>query len=325
MYEFENSGKNVEKTIEDGLNKLGLSKGTVDVKVLETGGFFKKARVLFFIPDEVYDSSEEVQKQVKLYNLEKRAVQESQQQAQEKELAKKLRNATKNEKKDKNEKITEEEKSEKAAILSTTTEKKNEKKTENLKEDKEEINGTLETGNLIKSQVESEAEIIDDAEQGNEEQISQSGQFKVCTDFLKGFLKIAKIDANVAGRENPQEIFIDVEGRNLHNLIGFKGQGLNALQLILSALCSKSRSHKKVRLDIDGYRRKRKVSLEGLANRMAKRVLETQEKVYLQPMSAYERRVVHNIIQKYPELESHSAGEEPHRILTIDKKKEEDK
>ena len=314
MYEFENSGKNVEKTIEDGLNKLGLSKGTVDVKVLETGGFFKKAKVLFLIPDEVYDSSEQVQKTVKLYNLEKRAIQESEQQAQEKESAKKLRSVKKEE-------LSEKEDSE-IAILSTVTEKKGEKAEKSGEDNIKETNKPL-ADNLMKNQEESEAS-DNNAEQENiQSEISQSGQLKGYTEFLKGFLRTVKSNANVEVRENPQEIFIDIEGGNLQNLIGFKGQGLNALQIILSALCSKSRIHKKVRLDIGGYRRKRKVSLEDLANRMAKRVLETQEKVYLQPMSAYERRIVHNIIQNYPELESHSAGEEPHRILTIEKKKEE--
>ena len=70
---------------------------------------------------------------------------------------------------------------------------------------------------------------------------------------------------------------------------------------------------------------KRKESLEALANRIAKKVIKTSHPTKLEPMTAYERRIIHTVIQNYPELTSFSTGEEPHRFLTVCLKDKEDK
>ncbi|MDD3397936.1 MAG: hypothetical protein PHR96_05315, partial [Clostridia bacterium] len=154
------------------------------------------------------------------------------------------------------------------------------------------------------------------------EQGIKSKQFEECEAFLQGLINIAKIEGFVKGNETESEIFLEIKGKYLSKLVGIKGQGLNAIQVILSVISSKySRNSKKVRFDIDGYKNKRKLSLENMAKNMALKVLDTKEKVNLQPMPAYERRIVHSIIQEYPKLTSISTGEEPYRVLTIDLKK----
>ena len=62
--------------------------------------------------------------------------------------------------------------------------------------------------------------------------------------------------------------------------------------------------------------------MEALAERIAKKVIKTKHQVKLEPMTAYERRIIHTVIQNYPELESYSTGEEPNRFLSVKIKEE---
>lgn len=82
MFKYECSGKNVEKAIEEGLTKLNLKKDNVDIKILDTGGFFKKARVKLIVPDELCESSEEIKRVITLSNLEKKTEAENQKQSE---------------------------------------------------------------------------------------------------------------------------------------------------------------------------------------------------------------------------------------------------
>ena len=118
--------------------------------------------------------------------------------------------------------------------------------------------------------------------------------------------------------ENESEIFYEIQGEKVSSLIGFRGDCLNSIQYLISLINSKNNRHsKKVRLDIDGFKDKRKASLEALAERIAKKVLKTRHSSKLEPMTAYERRIIHTVIQNYEELTSYSTGEEPNRYLTI--------
>lgn len=301
MFEYECSGKNVEKAISEGLSKLKLERDNVDIKILDTGGFFKKAKVILKIPKEIYNNSEEIKKLITLNNIEKKA-----------------ENAPR---------IEEVKEKESLNQVITTLSKNN--KTENIKP--ENIKTEIKQETEVKS-----AKVINDRNNtatqqeispqtnktntGNQIE-SNENQLEECKKFLEDLCNISKFKGTVKGSETEEEVFLNLEGENLSKLVGYKGQCLSAIQLILSAICSKYKNRKKIILDVDGYKEKRKFSLEGLANRMAKKVLETKEKVFLQPMTAYERRIIHSIIQEYPELKSSSSGQEPYRILTIDIKK----
>ena len=289
MFEFEFSGKNVQKAIEEGLNKLKLEKDNVDIKILDTGGFFKKARVKLIISEEIYNNSEESKKLFTLTNIEK--------------------NVSNDEVKEKN-KLEKESKPERESKFEKGNKPEKENKLE--KENK-----------IINSQQKDKKDfqkdnLISDTKTSSE----KSQQFGECEKFLQGLLKISKIDGYVNGSENETEINFEIKGKNLSRLVGIKGQGLNAIQYLLSTISSKYfKNSKRVYFDIDGYKNKKKLSLENFANKMALKVMETNEKICLKPMTAYERRIVHTIIQGYPKLISISTGEEPYRVLTIDMKK----
>ena len=101
-------------------------------------------------------------------------------------------------------------------------------------------------------------------------------------------------------------------------LIGYRGETLYALQNILSAVASKGIKGKiRVILDIEGYKAKREKTLEDLAEKVAKTVIKTRKTVKLEPMQAYERKIIHSKLQRNTKVETVSVGEEPHRRIVI--------
>lgn len=127
-----------------------------------------------------------------------------------------------------------------------------------------------------------------------------------------------KINYKVEIKNNTIEVQID--GENLGYLIGYRGETLNSLQVILTSIANKNyNTRAKVLLDIQGYREKRKVVLEELAIKISKTVLKTGKSITLEPMSAYERKIIHNKLQENDKISTHSIGEEPHRRVVISK------
>ena len=113
-------------------------------------------------------------------------------------------------------------------------------------------------------------------------------------------------------------IKIDIYGESLGFLIGYRGETLNSLQTILSSIANNGYTTKvKVMLDIQGYRSKRKKVLEELAIKVAKTVLKNGNEITLEPMTAYERKIIHNKLQENEKVTTHSIGEEPNRRIVI--------
>ena len=118
-----------------------------------------------------------------------------------------------------------------------------------------------------------------------------------------------------------QNIEINITGDDLGFLIGYRGEVLNSLQTILSSIANKNnKSRIRVILDIENYRNKRKGVLEALAVKVSKTVLKTGKAITLEPMSAYERKIIHSKLQDNKYVTTHSVGEEPNRRIVISKK-----
>ncbi len=117
-----------------------------------------------------------------------------------------------------------------------------------------------------------------------------------------------------------QNIEVRVSGEDSGFLIGYRGEVLNSLQTILSSIASKNNSSRiKVILDIEGYRNKRKATLENLAVKVSKTVSRTGKPITLEPMGAYERKIIHSKLQGNKYVTTHSIGEEPNRRIVISK------
>ena len=113
-------------------------------------------------------------------------------------------------------------------------------------------------------------------------------------------------------------INVDIMSKDLGYLIGYRGDTLYALQNVLSAIAGKEIENRvRVILDIEGYKAKREKTLEELAEKVAKTVIRTKKPIKLEPMQAYERKIIHSKLQQNSKIETISVGEEPHRRIII--------
>ena len=143
------------------------------------------------------------------------------------------------------------------------------------------------------------------------------------TEFLKVFLKQFS-EENLDFKLSNDEYYITVEilGENTNSLIGYRGETLNAIQTLLSSIANKDIEEKvRVILDISGYKDKRKKVLEELADKISKTVIKTGKKVTLEPMPAYERKIIHARLQNNKKVTTESVGEEPHRKIVVELKR----
>ncbi|HEV8670868.1 MAG TPA: RNA-binding cell elongation regulator Jag/EloR [Candidatus Limnocylindria bacterium] len=135
---------------------------------------------------------------------------------------------------------------------------------------------------------------------------------------LRDLLEAMGVDAEVTLEDRPGMEGVDVLGADLGALIGRGGENLVALQQIVSAITSKRVGRSvHVPVDIEGYRRRREDQLREIALRVASRVRASGQAVTLEPMLAYERRIVHLSVQGQQGLKTESVGMEPNRRVVI--------
>ena len=122
-------------------------------------------------------------------------------------------------------------------------------------------------------------------------------------------------------KHDDEYIFVELLGEDSNHLIGYRGETLNALQVILTSVANKKLNTKAhIILNIANYREKREKALEELADKLSKTVVRTGKQLTLEPMSAYERKIIHNRLQSSNTVKTHSIGEEPYRKVVISKK-----
>ena len=129
-------------------------------------------------------------------------------------------------------------------------------------------------------------------------------------DFLANFLKNAGIEAEIVCEEKEDgELAYSLEGEHLGVLIGRHGEVLDALQYLLSLVTNRhGDDYVRVTIDIENYREKRENTLRSLARKTAQRVKRTGRSVTLEPMSPYERRIIHSQAQEIEGVTTHSIG-----------------
>ena len=126
------------------------------------------------------------------------------------------------------------------------------------------------------------------------------------------------LDAEVSVDEGENEIVGRIEGEDLGVLIGRRGQTIDALQMLCYRIAFRGQGERKrVSVDAAGYRERRREAVEGQAERAAARALETGKEIELEPMSATERKLVHDHLNDRPGLETFSEGEEPDRSVIV--------
>lgn len=140
--------------------------------------------------------------------------------------------------------------------------------------------------------------------------------------FLKEFLDKVQKDAKYIIEKTPTGLKVNINNENLGFLIGYRGETLYAMQNILSSIATKGIENRvRVILDIEGYKEKREKALEDLAEKLEKTVIKTKKSVTLEPMQAYERKIIHTKLQNSEKVETRSIGEEPRRRVVISLKR----
>ena len=142
---------------------------------------------------------------------------------------------------------------------------------------------------------------------------------KIIEEFLEDFLSKMpgeKLEYKVDIQENG--IAIDINGKDAGFLIGYRGEVMNSIQNVLTNIVNKNnRSKVKIMLNIGGYREKRKKDLENLAVKISASVIKTGRNITLEPMTAYERKIIHTKLQENEKIKTYSVGEEPHRKVVV--------
>ncbi len=125
----------------------------------------------------------------------------------------------------------------------------------------------------------------------------------------------ATCTVTVAVRDD--ELVATLGGSDLGLLIGRHGQTIDALQYLANALAHRRGSTRRVIVDAAGYRDRRETVLHAMAQRSAERASATGSPIELEPMTAVERKVVHEFLKEDPEVETTSEGSEPNRYVVI--------
>lgn len=138
-------------------------------------------------------------------------------------------------------------------------------------------------------------------------------------ELIEGVLEELDLEAEVEIREGDERIDALVNGEDDYGLlIGKRGQTIDALQLLcFQAAFRGTRDRKRVVVDVAGYRERRREVLTARADRAAEQALEDNVSVEMDPMSAQERRVVHEHLKERSGVETFSEGDEPHRCVVV--------
>ena len=236
--QLEATGKSVEIAIQNGLLECGMKREDVNVKVLEEGGLFKKAKVFLSWCEEVIEETVE------------------------------------------------------------TVETKEETPVEEVKTEEEQVEPVV---------VEEKKKRVFDTTR-----IQERGK-----EFLLGLAKILDENATCEVVANENEVSFSLHGDKLGKLIGFHGENLQALQMLLSGLKTRGEGAIRLFLDVDGYKANRNQALVELANKTAEQAVKIERNIHLDPMNAYERRIVHTTLQEREDVTTESTGEGEKRHVVV--------
>jgi spoIIIJ-associated protein len=137
-------------------------------------------------------------------------------------------------------------------------------------------------------------------------------------EFVSGLLRSLELDGEVASSVEGDTATVEVTGESLGGLIGRRGQTLDALQEITrTAVQRRLKGRVRVLVDVEGYRARRRASLTEYARSIAERAKERGTEIELEPMTAYERKVVHDAVAEIDGATSFSEGVEPNRKVVV--------
>lgn len=136
--------------------------------------------------------------------------------------------------------------------------------------------------------------------------------------FLKNVAINMGVEAIIEVEQVDNHVTFNLSGEKIAILIGKRGRTLNALQYLTQLVLNKNGSqYHSVTVDAEGYRKRREETLVELAHKMADKAKRLNRKVALEPMPAFERKIIHSALQEVGEVSTYSDGIEPHRYIVI--------
>ena len=182
-----------------------------------------------------------------------------------------------------------------------------EHKTHVHKYEKEKIEKHVKTEKVEKPEKVEKTERVDHSEQ--EKEISEKVAF---------FVEKMKLDIKYKIRRVKERLYVvEFFGKDNALIIGQKGKTLNSFEYLLNSMIKNC----KIEIDVEKFKEKRNDTLRVLAKRMAEKVSKTGKTVRLNAMPPRERKVIHEVVNKYPDLDTFSEGRDPKRYIVIKKKR----
>ena len=167
----------------------------------------------------------------------------------------------------------------------------------------------------VTEETEAEAEAREKKAPAESELFRQS---EIAADYVEGLLDILDYDGDIDELVSGGRPVVEVVGDHLQNLIGQRGATLEALQeLTRLAVFRQTGAPSRLLLDVGGYRATRRKELAAVAKNAVEKVKEYGEPVRLEPMSAFERKCVHDVVNAMSGVESESEGVEPNRRIVV--------
>ncbi|HYN97152.1 MAG TPA: R3H domain-containing nucleic acid-binding protein [Pilimelia sp.] len=143
-------------------------------------------------------------------------------------------------------------------------------------------------------------------------------QSEIAADYMEGLLDILDMDGDIDELVSAGRPVVEVVGGRLQNLVGQRGATLEALQeLARLAVFRQTGTPSRLLLDVGGYRAGRRKELAAVAKNAVEKAKQHGEPVRLQPMSAFERKCVHDVVNAIAGVESESEGVEPNRRIIV--------
>lgn len=136
--------------------------------------------------------------------------------------------------------------------------------------------------------------------------------------FLADILEKMDIEAEIETRVTKEQVNMEISGNKMGLIIGKRGENLDALQYLVNLVVNKNaEKYVRVIIDTENYRARREETLRKLAHRLAKKASQTKQRVVLEPMNPYDRRIIHSSLQHSKIAKTYSEGKEPYRKVVI--------
>jgi len=157
---------------------------------------------------------------------------------------------------------------------------------------------------------------------GSTEAAPANGKAEIARGLVEGLLKHMGVRAQVTVRPATEPITLDISGRDLGALIGWRGETLRALQSVTNVMVGRHLDEgERIIVDVERYRQHREHTVREIAMRAARQVKMTGDAITLDAMQAFERRAIHLALQDDPDVGSSSIGEEPDRRVVVGPRK----